>query len=69
MLAGDIVNNSDRNRAYDAAHAAMSHLSGWGGPKRQWIRQRTFAPMGLASIRNLPGPFMRRSVIIEKVPV
>jgi len=31
MLAGDIVNNSDRNRAYDAAHAAMSDLSGWGG--------------------------------------
>ena len=35
------------------------------GPKRQWIRQRTFAPMALASIRNLPGPLMRRSVIIE----
>ena len=36
------------------------------GPKRQWIRQRTFAPMALASIRNLPGPLMRRSVIIER---
>jgi hypothetical protein len=35
------------------------------GPKRQWIRQRTFAPMALASIRNLPKPLMRRSVSIE----
>jgi hypothetical protein len=35
------------------------------GPKRTRISTRTFAPMALASIRNLPGPLMRRSIIIN----
>jgi hypothetical protein len=35
------------------------------GPRRTRIRKRTFAPMALASIRNLPGPLMRRSLIIN----
>jgi hypothetical protein len=35
------------------------------GPRRTRYSTRTFAPMALASIRNLPGPLMRRSVIIN----
>jgi len=35
------------------------------GPKRQRISKCTFAPLVLASIRNLPGPLMRRSIVIE----
>jgi hypothetical protein len=35
------------------------------GPRRQRITKRTFAPMALASIRNLPGPLMRRSIVIQ----
>jgi hypothetical protein len=32
---------------------------------RRRVSKRTFAPMALASIRNLHGPLMRRSVVIE----
>jgi hypothetical protein len=40
------------------------------GAKRAQVHRRLFAPMALASIRNLPGPLMRRSVIIgmRRVP-